>query len=463
MGSRSAVRRTAIIALAVGSLVAGCGNDVTVTGGANPGGPGNPSALATGAQTAVEARARQVLATPTMQAAIEKVEQLYAADPLGSTPTGKATIDRAANSIGAAAVLEAITWSRTSNPVPVWATTAAHDYHGLSMPDSGYGIENPDNVYRDAAFDPHSTYEIHGVRHNPGPTQLNFEMRDAIPGTTVFNSEAGTQIDSLSDDKITFAPDGSFTITVSADGQPGTPNHLLIQKDKPSWLAVRDLLNDWGTENPVDLEIKRVSGKTAPSAPSTDDLAHQAAQTLSTTAPFWLKYFNTYVYAHPTNTLVPAWGRPGGRGEASYGSFGLADDQAMVITLDPTGFKSMGIQLTDPWGVAYEYRTKTSSLNTTQATPNPDGTYTYVISKNDPGIANWLDPDGHTAGMVSLRWQQSIPGQTSSPSQAVRAVAIVKLSDLSSKLPTGFPTVTPQQRADQQARRAIAYDHRITG
>ncbi|MFE3226079.1 hypothetical protein [Nocardia sp. NPDC059228] len=445
------------------SLVAGLGTQVAAIAGADPSGHGNPSALTTGAQKEVEAHARQVLATPTMQAAIEKVKQLYAADPVGSTSTGKATIDRAANSIGAAAVMSAIPWSRTSKPVPVWATTAAHDYRGLSMPNSGFGIENPDNVYRYAAFDPQSTYEIHGVRHNPGPVQLNFEMRDGIAGTTAFTPEAGTQVDSLSDDNITFATDGSFTITVSADGRSGTPNHLLIQKDKPSWLIVRDLLNDWATENPVDLEIKRVSGKAAPSDPSTDDLANQAAQILSTIAPYWLKYFNTYIYPQPTNTLAPVRVRPGGRGQSTYGSFDLDDDQAMVITLDPTGFKSMGIQLTDPWAVAYEYRTKTSSLNTTQATPNPDGTYTYVISKNDPGIANWLDPDGHPAGLLSLRWQQSIPGQTTSPNQAVRDLAIVKLSDLPSKLPPGSPTVTPQQRADQQAGRATAYDHRITG
>jgi hypothetical protein len=30
-----------------------------------------------------------------------------------------------------------------------------------------------------------------------------------------------------------------------------------------------------------------------------------------------------------------------------------------------------------------------ASRNNGQSTPNPDGTYTYVLSARDPGAANW--------------------------------------------------------------------------
>ncbi|MFC0448866.1 hypothetical protein [Rhodococcus jostii] len=55
------------------------------------------SVLATDGQRKLEALARQILGTEVVRDQITQVQALYAADPRGSTPAGKATIDRAAN------------------------------------------------------------------------------------------------------------------------------------------------------------------------------------------------------------------------------------------------------------------------------------------------------------------------------------------------------------------------------
>ena len=431
-------------------------------GGSSDGGPSGSlipekfdnSALVTEDQRRQEALARKVLDTGVMHRAIEQTKMHYAADPRGSTPSGQANISRAANSMAATAVLATL-GEDTDRPVLTWATTAAHRYKGLDMPNSGYGIENPDNVYRQTLFAGNSQYEIRGKKADPGPVQFNFEVRDAIPGTTVLTPEAGKQIASLSDNQIHFEQDGTFVVTVSSEPANGRPNHLQIPADGTVFMVVRDLLNDWSRELPTKLEVARTAGPPAAAPRSVDQLATRSAETLSKIGPFWTSYFNTYVYVSPANTLIPVRERPGGRGLSTNGWFDLADDQAFVITVDPVGAESLGIQITDPWALAYEYRERTSSLNTTQSKPNQDGTYTFVISKNDPGVANWLDPSGNSAGLIAIRWQEL----SSAPSvdRAVRSVEVVRVGDL----PATLPKMSPEQRAIQNAQRAENYDHRM--
>ncbi|RZL22637.1 MAG: hypothetical protein EOP31_21975 [Rhodococcus sp. (in: high G+C Gram-positive bacteria)] len=122
--------------------------------------------------------------------------------------------------------------------------------------------------------------------------------------------------------------------------------------------------------------------------------------------------------------------------------------------------RPLGIQLSDPWGVAYEYIDRTSSLNTVQAEPNPNGTYSFVISREDPGAYNWLDPEGHNSGMVAVRWQ-SLP--VNAPVElAIRRSEVVKLDQLRERLPAGTSFITAQQREHQQTFRASNFLRRYT-
>ena len=175
--------------------------------------------------------------------------------------------------------------------------------------------------------------------------------------------------------------------------------------------------------------------------------------------PFWLAYNNQYLYTLPPNTIATPRSRPGGRGLSVSGHFALADDEALVITLDALGAGSLGVQLADPWGVAYEYIDRTSSLNQSQASANVDGTFTYVISARDPGVHNWLDPDGGTSGILVARWQV-LPKEVD-PKKAVRRVEVVKISALRKALPTGTHIVTTEERELQRAERARQYARRL--
>ena len=59
--------------------------------------------------------------------------------------------------------------------------------------------------------------------------------------------------------------------------------------------------------------------------------------------------------------------------------------------------------LSNIWGTTLNIVDRTGSLNKAQSVPNADGSYTYVISPVDPGVANWIDSDGLREGILTLR------------------------------------------------------------
>ncbi|MGH6782092.1 MAG: hypothetical protein ACREB5_08310, partial [Sphingomonadaceae bacterium] len=260
--------------------------------------PAPSGALATARQIELEATGLRILASAPVQGEIRRVEALYAADPQGSTPTGRATIKRAAESIAMAAIQYAL-GEDTDRPSVMWVVNAPHDWFGMRVPRSGYGIDNPDNVYRNIMGDGAARYEIRGRIKQPGPAELHFELRDSIPGTAAMAAEGGKQLGTLRSDAMRIAADGSFTITLDSAPADGRPNHLQTPAQGKFLLIVRDLFTDWKTQNPVALEIVRVAGPALSTPPSEDAIAHRAARLLAQMAPYWLAYDNQFVFTKP--------------------------------------------------------------------------------------------------------------------------------------------------------------------
>ena len=88
-----------------------------------------------------------------------------------------------------------------------------------------------------------------------------------------------------------------------------------------------------------------------------------------------------------------------------------------------------------------------------------DGTYTYVISRNDPGVHNWIDPCDMDEGMLTLRMAE-FPGKRPQDDLSAKGT-VVKVNELKGHLPEGTTWVTPAERAKQQADRAAAYKRRL--
>jgi hypothetical protein len=303
-------------------------------------------------------------------------------------------------------------------------------------------MPNPDTVYRYIPVSSDSTYVITG--HRGTSDDISFQLIDQGPE---LKGQLQTILGSINTSQLQVAPDGTFQITLDSNPSNGTPNHIQLVPDARR-IMIRDTMSDW-SETPMTLEVTRTGGPTPGPAANDETLATLAASMLTNSVPLWIKIPPIYNYNSPINTIPAAHPTGSGGLNGQYitnGAFSLSDSQALVITVGQGTAKYFGLQTGSNWYISYDYITHTSSLNGFQSAPNPDGSYTYVISLQDPGVANWIDPVGHHEGLILMRWQGlSAP----LPADAQPIVQLVNLSDLSSALPAGTPTITPQGRQQQ--------------
>jgi hypothetical protein len=131
----------------------------------------------------------------------------------------------------------------------------------------------------------------------------------------------------------------------------------------------------------------------------------------------------------------------------------------LIIRLDPLGAKYVGIEVTDPWVRSADYAQRSTSLNDTQAEVGSDGSLTYVLSNEDPGIRNWLNAGGLHDGILLVRWEL-LPGAVQTD-KAVREMRVVKLSNLAAVLPAGATRIDVAQRQQWLAERRKSYERRV--
>ena len=94
------------------------------------------------------------------------------------------------------------------------------------------------------------------------------------------------------------------------------------------------------------------------------------------------------------------------------------------------------------------------SINSTQARPNPDGSYTVVVSPADPGAVNWVDASHLPVGLVTVRWQGLPPRARANPPTLTGR--LVGTAELASVLPPGSRGVSAATRTLQRWGQAVA-------
>ncbi|MBX9921086.1 MAG: hypothetical protein K2Y33_14885, partial [Mycolicibacterium frederiksbergense] len=144
----------------------------------------------------------------------------------------------------------------------------------------------------------------------------------------------------------------------------------------------------------------------------------------------------------------------------SAGYFQLADEEALVITIDRAGAGYFVVPVTDDWTITEDYWNEQTSLNNVQSVADDAGntTYTLVVSPSDPGVANWVSTGGLNQGTISIRFQDIDPDVAQLPTVSAR---VVPLSELASVLPPTTQYVTQEQRAAQLATRKAGFDNRF--
>jgi hypothetical protein len=84
-------------------------------------------------------------------------------------------------------------------------------------------------------------------------------------------------------------------------------------------------------------------------------------------------------------------------------SFKLADDEAILIDGRDVPCRYWSCQLLNHFLQSGDYRYHTVSLNNRQVHFDEDGSFRIYASRENPGVKNWLDTEGHRRGQIVFR------------------------------------------------------------
>ncbi len=308
-----------------------------------------------------------------------------------------------------------------------------------------WGMDCPDCIYTGAPLRGGETYRLWGNRGTARYVGLQ-----SMAGMA---SSANVLLDELD-----LGPDGEVELVLSADPQEG---NWLPVADNATQLVVRHFFYDWDTEAASSLSIERVGPRRDTAGRPAQDPRAVVARQLIALGDFVvgnLDFFLQFSRPEAPNTFLPPLDGTAMGGAAEnrpvIGSWELGPDEALLVEVAPPVGLYWSFSLGNPWWETIDYGRHQSSLNGHQAALDDDGMMRTVIAHEDPGIANWLDTAGHSAGPVILRCVRT-------ESAPVPTTRVIPFADVSASLPAGTRRVTPEDRSNIIAARRLAVSKRF--
>lgn len=331
--------------------------------------------------------------------------------------------------------------------VYLWNASAAEPLNFLNDP-------NPDTQYYFNSLGDET--EVITVRPGPGTEDMSFTAMSGTGTPSGFNSLHAYDLS-----QFTPNADGSYTIYVSATEHAGN----WVDSSGAETLAIRNTVGDWGLlHSTLKIELENHPGFTLPVL--SDDQISSMLTNIATDLPganasSLLFGVQQATDSLPPNFITPISGTtaatPGGPllpGQFSSGvHFDLQPDQALILKVPDLDASYSGISIDDSWTTGASTALAQSSLNNTQAYTGSDGYVYYVVSSQDPGVANWLDSGDLSDGLAVLRWQ----GVTGTIPAAWPTAQVVDIADVRDYLPADMPAVTAAERAADLQERMLEY------
>ncbi|WP_163911393.1 DUF1214 domain-containing protein [Mycolicibacterium aubagnense] len=237
--------------------------------------------------------------------------------------------------------------------------------------------------------------------------------------------------------------DGSYTITMSPNQQPGN----WVNSTGAQTLLLRDTVGNWGLlhDNITLQQQGEPSTFTLPvlSKSQISSILNNIATNLSGLNSSVTNFGIQKMFASiPDNTFKPiapttsAVGGPILPGQlSSLGRYNLQPDQALIVKVPDVAAGYTGAQLSNAWQLDLPYATATGSINSSDVFKSSDGYTYYVVSAQNPGVANWLNTGGTPDGSISLRFQ-NLAGN---PSNTQVTAVVVPIADVLKNLPADTP------------------------
>ena len=328
----------------------------------------------------------------------------------------------------------------------------AYQWRGVDVPGARMGGDNPDNIYLLAGIAHGGRYKVTAKLTGPEPANTSFTLTGNF-GTSV-------TIHTIESGQLKRDQDGGFEITIDSEAANGRSNHLTTAKHV-KFLYIRISLNDWAVECPYELNIERLDAVVDSDPLTVEKMAREGAFRLIEDIPLYY-WFHRLFSGLGKNTLCPPKlsGDVGGlvSQAGAQGFFSLDDDECVVIRYKAVSAPYAAVQLADWWFRSIDAHRRPSSLTEAQSHVDADGWIRLVASKQDPGVANWLDTGGLNTFLLLVRWQGLSPER--SGDGPVCETDVVKLDDVQKLCPEG-PLVDAKTRAEQIKQRVAAWNRRI--
>ena len=307
---------------------------------------------------------------------------------------------------------------------------------------SKVGMDNADQTYHQTFIDGSGIYKVWGTRGSS----------KTISFTTYLPDTLSKSLHVL--DELKYEQDGSFEITLGGKNQ-NFANWMPLENTLIR-LLVRQTYSDWDNEIPGTIHIDRID-KEKPSFPVINsrsvssnlvNLGNKVLLNATRWPEYQLKRIEQMIAVNSISKPRKVGQTGGLLGRLmSHGHFNLKDDEVLIIKAWPTEAEYQGIQLGNPWWQSLDYANRITSLTADQSTLSSDGAYYYILSKTDPGYANWLDIEDFDRGAILMRWDGL--KDTYLDSALFPTAYLVKIDELKSFLPNDEQKISKDERINQ--------------
>ena len=274
--------------------------------------------------------------------------------------------------------------------------------------------DNPDALYYWARIGGARSYRIRGALDGAVYTAIS------IHGTDPEGGSRERVIGALSDRDLTVGADGRYEIILSP--QPHDGNWIKLEPDATSVVTrhyfERAVSVGCDPEASVHLRIDPLDDPGLP-APFSD-------ATMAARLRALCDFLRGNTFGMPPPGQAPAYAfvsrvpnvlpRPASFGDSGVAAWGAVDlyyamapyllqaDEALVMEGRLPACRFANVMLWNMHMQTLEYRFHRTALNRAQMTLAPDGSFRIVIAHRNPGVANWLDTEGHKLGTIFWRF-----------------------------------------------------------
>ena len=317
-----------------------------------------------------------------------------------------------------------------------------------------WGLPNPDYVYRFGFIDGRRRYRIWGPKKSPA-AWFNLHMLTGWWGDVGMRELANVELNDFT------GTDGRVELFIGPEKL--TDRDLVVDpSERNIVMNIREAMEDWSGQTVTPLRIELVDGgERGPflysEADQIDRLGRAAELVRGTTRRTIRNYERLLELAGGENSFFED--KPSAERAANAANltqtmmnciYRVEPGQSLIIESEMPGkARYWGFQLGDVWWRTIDYAYHQSSLNRKNAWFGPDGVFRCVVSHEDPGIQNWLDPVDNDTGQILNRLNQA-------DGAPLPRTKLVPSSEVRKHLPADTPVFTPEQR---QAQIGVRRDH----